>query len=64
MLSKTKRIPTKMECVKKPGKPIKVTQRDVNELNARIRKDIEENHSKEISPESIKATQVINRNSD
>lgn len=64
MLSKIKRIPHKMDCVKKPGKSIKVTQRDVDELNAKIRKDIESNRRRETSFEAIKTTQVINRNSE
>ena len=64
MLLEPKRIPTKMECVKKPGKPIKITQREVDELNERIRKEAEENHRRRLSPEAIKATLVINRKSE
>jgi len=64
MLSKIKRVPTKMNCVKKQGKPIEVTQRDVDALNAKIRKGIESNQRRQISPNAIKATQVINRKSE
>lgn len=52
-----------MDCVQKPGKPIKITQHDVDELNERIRKEAEENHRRRLSPEAIRATMVINRKS-
>lgn len=67
MLSKSYRIPTipmKTDCAKKPSKPIKITQREVDELNERIRKEAEENHRRRLSPKTIQATLVINRNSD
>lgn len=57
-LIKVLTVKTKRDCVKKPTK-IKVTQKDVENLNKKIRKDINEANKRRIKGYEIAEKQIM-----
>lgn len=57
-LIKVLTIKTKRECVTKPTE-IKVTQKDVDDLNRKIRKEVKENEERRIKGYDIAEKQIM-----